>query len=478
MKVGDLGLIGLGVMGANLALNFERNGYTVAVYNRKKDENPDIVSHFIKQNGEDKNFIPADTIEELVSQISRPRKIMLMVKAGDPVDELISQLLPYLSLGDIVIDGGNSDFRDTARRVRFLEDKGFWFVGCGISGGAEGALWGPSIMPGGSEKAWPLIKDMLQAIAAKLEDGSPCCRWIGSGGSGHFVKMVHNGIEYGDMQLIAESYAILKQALGLTNDEISSQFELWNQGELDSYLIEITASIFRYKEKSGEYLIDKIRDVARQKGTGRWSVEAALDEGEPLTLITQAVYARMLSALSEERNDAASFYPGRIEKKWDNRSLAVNMVKDALYASKLISYAQGFSLMQRASVRYGWNLDCASIAFIWQKGCIIRSVFLKKVVLAYEKNPELKNLLFDNYFRKTITSLQETWRQLVSMGLLSGIPLPCMTAGLTYFDGLRTKNSTANLIQAQRDFFGAHTYERLDADSGFFFHTDWERENN
>lgn len=478
MKIGDLGLVGLGVMGANLALNFERNGYTVTIYNRKTDESPDVVSHFIEQSGKDKNFIPADTIEELVTRISRPRKIMLMIKAGDPVDELIGQLLPYLSFGDVVIDGGNSDFRDTARRVRFLEDKGIWFVGCGVSGGAEGALWGPSIMPGGSVEAWPLIKDMLEAIAAKLDDGSPCCRWIGPGGSGHFVKMVHNGIEYGDMQLIAEAYAILKQALGLTNDEISSQFELWNRGELDSYLIEITALIFRYKEKSGEYLVDKIRDVARQKGTGRWSVEAALDEGEPLTLITQAVYARMLSALPEERDEAASFYSDNVVEKWNDRSTAVDMVRDALYASKLISYAQGFSLLQRASTRYDWNLDCASIAFIWQKGCIIRSVFLKKIVSAYENNPKLRNLLFDDYFRKTIISLQEVWRSLISRALLSGIPLPCMAAGLTYFDGLRTGNSTANLIQAQRDFFGAHTYERTDTTPGHFFHTDWEDKNN
>lgn len=478
MKVGDLGLIGLGVMGANLALNFERNGYAVTVYNRKEDEDPNVVSHFIERHGKDKNFIPAGTIEELVARISRPRKIMLMIKAGDPVDEMISQLLPYLSFGDVIIDGGNSDFRDTARRVRFLEDKGICFVGCGISGGAEGALWGPSIMPGGSEKAWPLIKDMLEAIAAKLEDGSPCCRWIGPGGSGHFVKMVHNGIEYGDMQLIAEAYAILKQALGLTNDEISSRFELWNHGELDSYLIGITASIFRYKEKSGEYLLDKIRDVARQKGTGRWSVEAALNEEEPLTLITEAVYARMLSALPEERSEATSFYSHTAIEKWSDRDSAVDMLKDALYASKLISYAQGFSLMQRASVRYGWNLDCASIAFIWQKGCIIRSVFLKKIVSAYEKDPKLKNLLFDDYFRNTIISLQDKWRNLVSRGLLSGIPLPCMAAGLTYFDGLRTANSSANLIQAQRDFFGAHTYERTDADPGLFFHTDWENGND
>ena len=474
MKVGDLGLIGLGVMGANLALNFERNGYVVAVYNRKEGEGQDVVSRFMEENGKNKNFIPAATIGELVDKVSRPRKIVLMVTAGDPVDELVDQLLPHLSLGDIVIDGGNSDFRDTDRRVRFMESRGIWFVGCGISGGAEGALNGPSIMPGGSVEAWPFIKDMLQSIAAKLEDGSPCCRWIGPGGSGHFVKMVHNGIEYGDMQLIAEMYAILKQALGLGNDEISRLFELWNHGDLNSYLIEITASILRYKEKSGEYLVDKIRDVARQKGTGRWCVEVALNEGEPLTLITEAVYARMLSALPEIRREAASCYPDDITEKWHDTGFSVDMARDALYVSKMISYAQGFSLLQRASSHYGWHLDCASIAYIWQNGCIIRSAFLVKIVSAYKKDPFLGNLLFDGYFKNTVISLQNGWRTLISRGLFSGIPLPCMTAGLTYFDGLRTENSTANLIQAQRDFFGAHTYERTDADSGVFFHADWK----
>ena len=474
MKVGDLGLIGLGVMGANLALNFERNGYVVAVYNRKEGEGQDVVSRFMEEDGKNKNFIPAATIGELVDKVSRPRKIVLMVTAGDPVDELVDQLLPHLSLGDIVIDGGNSDFRDTDRRVRFMESRGIWFVGCGISGGAEGALNGPSIMPGGSVEAWPFIKDMLQSIAAKLEDGSPCCRWIGPGGSGHFVKMVHNGIEYGDMQLIAEMYAILKQALGLGNDEISRLFELWNHGDLNSYLIEITASILRYKEKSGEYLVDKIRDVARQKGTGRWCIEVALNEGEPLPLITEAVYARMLSALPEIRREAASCYPDNITEKWHDTDFSVDMARDALYVSKMISYAQGFSLLQRASSHYGWHLDCASIAYIWQNGCIIRSAFLRKIVSAYKKDPFLGNLLFDDYFKNTVISLQNGWRTLISRGLFSGIPLPCMTAGLTYFDGLRTENSTANLIQAQRDFFGAHTYERTDADSGVFFHTDWK----
>lgn len=474
MKVGDLGLIGLGVMGANLALNFERNGYVVAVYNRKEGEGQDVVSRFMEEDGKNKNFIPAATIGELVDKVSRPRKIVLMVTAGDPVDELVDQLLPHLSLGDIVIDGGNSDFRDTDRRVRFMESRGIWFVGCGISGGAEGALNGPSIMLGGSVEAWPFIKDMLQSIAAKLEDGSPCCRWIGPGGSGHFVKMVHNGIEYGDMQLIAEMYAILKQALGLGNDEISRLFELWNHGDLNSYLIEITASILRYKEKSGEYLVDKIRDVARQKGTGRWCIEVALNEGEPLTLITEAVYARMLSALPEIRREAASCYPDNITEKWHDTDFSVDMARDALYVSKMISYAQGFSLLQRASSHYGWHLDCASIAYIWQNGCIIRSAFLRKIVSAYKKDPFLGNLLFDDYFKNTVISLQNGWRTLISRGLFSGIPLPCMTAGLTYFDGLRTENSTANLIQAQRDFFGAHTYERTDADSGVFFHTDWK----
>lgn len=473
MKKADIGLIGLAVMGENLALNMESKGFTVAVYNRSFPGEEGVVDRFVNGRGKGKNFIATHSIEELVDAVKRPRIIMMMIKAGAPVDEMIEQLLPYMSPGDVIIDGGNSDFHDTERRVKEVEAKGLYFVGSGISGGEEGALHGPSIMPGGSPEAWPIVKDILQSIAAKLDDGKPCCQWIGEGGAGHFVKMVHNGIEYGDMQLISEAYSLLKNRKGLDNDEMSVVFEEWNKGELDSFLIEITTNILRFRDEDGKPLLDKILDVAGQKGTGKWSAIAAMDENDPLTLITEAVYARMLSALSDEREKASGLYPEPVQL---GENLYVEEIRQALYAAKLISYAQGFSLIRRASERYGWKLDFGTIAQIWRKGCIIRSVFLQKITEAYRKNPELENLLFDDFFRTKIQSALPSWRKVVAEGALSGVALPAMSSALSYFDGLRTQSSAANLIQAQRDYFGAHTYERTDRDRGIFFHTNWTGE--
>lgn len=473
MKKADIGLIGLAVMGENLALNMESKGFTVAVYNRNFPGEEGVVDRFVNGRGKGKNFIATHSIEELTDAVKRPRIIMMMIKAGAPVDEMIEQLLPYMSPGDVIIDGGNSDFHDTERRVKEVEAKGLYFVGSGISGGEEGALHGPSVMPGGSPEAWPIVKDILQGIAAKLDDGTPCCQWIGRGGAGHFVKMVHNGIEYGDMQLISEAYSLLKNRKGLDDDEMSVVFEEWNKGELDSFLIEITKNILRFRDEDGKPLLDKILDVAGQKGTGKWSAIAAMDESDPLTLVTEAVYARLLSALYAEREKAAGLYPEPVEL---GENLFVEEIRQALYASKLISYAQGFSLIRRASEHYGWELDYGTIAQIWRKGCIIRSVFLQKITEAYRKNPKLENLLFDDFFRTKIQNALPSWRKTVSEGALSGVALPAMSSALSYFDGLRTLHSAANLIQAQRDYFGAHTYERTDRERGIFFHTNWTGE--
>ena len=473
MKKADIGLIGLAVMGENLALNMESKGFTVAVYNRNFPGEEGVVDRFVNGRGKGKNFIATHSIEELTDAVKRPRIIMMMIKAGAPVDEMIEQLLPYMSPGDVIIDGGNSDFHDTERRVKEVEAKGLYFVGSGISGGEEGALHGPSVMPGGSPEAWPIVKDILQGIAAKLDDGTPCCQWIGRGGAGHFVKMVHNGIEYGDMQLISEAYSLLKNRKGLEDDEMSVVFEEWNKGELDSFLIEITKNILRFRDEDGKSLLDKILDVAGQKGTGKWSAIAAMDESDPLTLVTEAVYARLLSALYAEREKAAGLYPEPVEL---GENLFVEEIRQALYASKLISYAQGFSLIRRASEHYGWELDYGTIAQIWRKGCIIRSVFLQKITEAYRKNPKLENLLFDDFFRTKIQNALPSWRKTVSEGALSGVALPAMSSALSYFDGLRTLHSAANLIQAQRDYFGAHTYERTDRERGIFFHTNWTGE--
>lgn len=470
MKKSNIGLIGLAVMGENLALNMESKGFTVSVYNRNFPGEEGVVDRFISKRGKGKNFIGTYSIEEFVESIERPRKIMMMIKAGSPVDEMIEQLTPHLSKGDVIIDGGNSDFHDTERRVKEVEDKGFYFIGTGISGGEQGALNGPSIMPGGSAAAWPLVREILQAIAAKLDDGTPCCQWIGVGGAGHFVKTVHNGIEYGDMQLITEAYSLLKNRKLMDNQEMSNVFHKWNNGELDSYLIDITSQILKYKDEDGKFLLDKIRDVAGQKGTGKWASIAAMDENDPLTLITEAVYARLLSALAEERGKAFTIFPPVASLA---SLLEVDEIEQALYASKLVSYAQGFSLLHRASRRYGWNLDLGTIAKIWRKGCIIRSVFLEKITNAYQVNPALENLLFDDFFAKKIKTSLEAWRKVVAEGILTGVALPTMSSALSYFDGLRTLHSPANLIQAQRDFFGAHTYERIDREPGIFFHTDW-----
>ncbi|WP_018339590.1 MULTISPECIES: decarboxylating NADP(+)-dependent phosphogluconate dehydrogenase [Butyricimonas] len=480
MQVSDIGLIGLAVMGENLALNLEDKGYTVSVYNRVHPNRESVVTRFIEGRGKGKRFRGTYTIEEFVESVRLPRKIMLMVKAGDPVDELIGQLEPWLSPGDVIIDGGNSDYHDTERRVKMLEEKGLYFIGVGISGGEEGALHGPSIMPGGSEMAWSLVKDILQSIAAKLDDGSPCCEWIGPGGAGHYVKMVHNGIEYGDMQLIAETYSILKRRTGLDNDGLGDVFEQWNRGELNSFLIEITSRILHYKEENGNYLLDHILDVAGQKGTGKWSVIASLDEGDPLTLVSEAVFARFMSALVEERERASKQYPsGRVGDMKTNMPLnneGIEAVRDALYAAKLISYAQGFSLMRRASDRNGWNLDLGTIAKIWRKGCIIRSVFLERITRAFSKNSSLENLLFDAFFHEKMEDALSALRGVIVDCVFNGIAAPCFFAALSYFDNMRTLDSPANMIQAQRDYFGAHTYERTDSERGKFFHTDWTGE--
>lgn len=472
MQKSDIGLIGLAVMGENLALNFESKGFCVTVFNRLHPGQEPVVDRFLRGRGAGKNFVPAYSVKELVASLKRPRKVMMMIRAGAPVDEMIQKLLTCLEPGDVIIDGGNSDFRDTERRVKEVEARGVWYVGTGISGGEIGALTGPSIMPGGSSAAWPLVKELLQGVAAKLEDGTPCCEWIGNGGAGHYVKMVHNGIEYGDMQLIAEAYFMLKQYWQSENSAIAEVFARWNEGELNSYLIGITAEICRRRECDGSYLLDHILDVAGQKGTGRWTAEAALEEGDPLTLITEAVHARTLSAMAEDRKMAASLF--RTDKSCRAEEiLAVDDLRQALYASKLISYAQGFSLLKKASEHYHWQLDYGMLARIWRKGCIIRSVFLEQITRAYRLRPDLENLLFDDFFSQRIRQLLPAWRKVVASGLLEAIPVPCMAAALTYFDGLSTEYSAANLVQAQRDYFGAHTYERTDRPRGEFFHTDW-----
>ena len=484
----DIGLIGLAVMGENLALNMADKGWRVSVYNRTVPGIEEgVVERFINGRAQGKSIEGYTDIAHFVESVAVPRKIMMMVRAGSAVDELMEQLFPLLSPGDILIDGGNSNYEDTNRRVALAEARGFRFVGAGVSGGEEGALNGASIMPGGSVSAWEEVKPVLQSIAAKASDGTPCCQWVGPAGSGHFVKMIHNGIEYGDMQLISEAYSLLKNRKGLDNDAMAVVFDEWNGGELDSFLIEITANILRFRDEDGKPLLDKILDVAGQKGTGKWSAIAAMDENDPLTLITEAVYARLLSALYSERVKAARLYSGKLKvesgKLSDdaqlstfNFQLSIEDVRQALYAAKLVSYAQGFSLLRRASEHYGWDLDYGTIARIWRKGCIIRSVFLQKITDAYRKDPDLENLLFDDFFRSKIQDALPAWRRIVAEGALSGVALPAMSSALSYFDGLRTLHSAANMIQAQRDYFGAHTYERTDRERGHFFHTNWTGE--
>ena len=465
----DIGLVGLAVMGENLILNMASKGYTVTAYNRSVEK----VDAFLEGRAQGKSIRGARSIEELVQSLAKPRKIMLMVKAGNAVDDFIEQLIPHLEPGDIIIDGGNTHYPDTDRRTAYLESKGLLFIGTGVSGGEEGALTGPSIMPGGSPAAWPHVKPIFQDIAAKVDDGSPCCDWVGENGAGHFVKMVHNGIEYGDMQLICEAYQIMKDLLGMSADEMHEVFKEWNQGELDSYLIEITRDILAFKDEDGAPLVDKILDTAGQKGTGKWTGVIALDLGIPLTLISEAVFARCLSSQKDQRVEASKVISGPAIKFEGDKKAMIDDLRNALFASKIISYAQGYLLMREAAKEYGWKLNYGGIALMWRGGCIIRSSFLGNIKEAFDKNPELSNLLLDDYFRTTVEAAQAGWRRVAAAAIVNGIPSPTISSALTYFDGLRTARLPANLLQAQRDFFGAHTYERIDKPRGEFFHTNW-----
>lgn len=469
MKKADIGLVGLAVMGENLVLNMESRGFTVAVYNRTVAK----VDSFVNGRGKGKNIVGTHTIEEFVASLASPRKIMMMVKAGQAVDDFINLFIPHLSKGDILIDGGNSHFPDTIRRTKYCEEKGLLYIGTGVSGGEEGALTGPSIMPGGSPAAWPFVKPIFQAIAAKVKDGTPCCDWVGENGAGHFVKMVHNGIEYGDMQLTCEAYQIMKDLLGMSADEMHQVFKEWNSSELESYLVEITRDILAHKDDDGKPLVDKILDTAGQKGTGKWTVIASLDSAAPLTLIGEAVYARCLSAMKEERVTASKVLSGPKPKFEGDKKQFIEDIKKALYASKMVSYAQGYVLMRLAAKEYGWNLNNGGIALMWRGGCIIRSIFLGKIKEAFDKNPNLTNLLLDPFFKEKIEASQNSWRKVVSTAVLNGIWVPAMSTALNYFDGFRNARLPANLLQAQRDYFGAHTYERVDKPRGQFFHTNW-----
>lgn len=470
MEKADIGLIGLAVMGQNLVLNMNDHGYTVVVYNRTVSK----VDEFLHGPAKGTHVIGSHSIEEFINTLKRPRRIMLMVKAGEPVDEFIEILLPHLQKGDVIIDGGNSHYVDTTRRTRDLKAKGIYFIGTGISGGEEGARHGPSIMPGGNKDGWPLIKDIFQKIAAKVDGKEPCCEWVGEEGAGHYVKMVHNGIEYGDMQLISEAYQMLRSGLDFNVEKLGKIFADWNKGPLNSYLIEITSHIFAHKDTDGQPLIDKILDAAGQKGTGKWTVISALDLGFPLTLISEAVFARFLSALKDERVAASKILQGPkpVAHNGDSDSFA-NLIRDALYASKIMSYAQGFMLMRQMSETSKWNLNYGAIALIWREGCIIRSGFLGRIKEAYSKNPKLENILLDDFFRTEIQKSQAGWRQTVSKAAEWGVPTPCFSTALAFYDGYRSAQLPANLLQAQRDYFGAHTYERIDKPRGQFFHTNW-----
>ncbi len=468
-KLADIGLIGLAVMGENLVLNMESKGFTVAVYNRTVEK----VDKFVNGRGAGKNFIGASSIEELTASLKKPRKVMMLVKAGQPVDDFIEQLIPHLEPGDIIIDGGNSHFPDTIRRTKYVESKGLLYIGTGVSGGEEGALLGPSMMPGGSPAAWPHVKEIFQAVAAKVEDGSPCCDWVGEGGAGHFVKMVHNGIEYGDMQIINEAYQMMKELLGMTADEMHEVFKKWNTEELDSYLIEITRDILAFKDEDGQPMVEKILDTAGQKGTGKWTGVAALDLGIPLTLIGESVFARCLSAQKDLRVAASKEIKGPKPEFKGDRAQFIDDLKMALYGAKIISYAQGYNLMMEAAKEYKWNLNYGGIALMWRGGCIIRSAFLGDIKKAFDKNPALPNLLLDPFFKEKVEAAQAGWRRVCATALANGIPAPALTSALCYFDGFRSERLPANLLQAQRDYFGAHTYERIDKPRGQFFHTNW-----
>ena len=474
MGKADIGLIGLAVMGENLVLNMESRGFDVAVYNRTVSK----VDDFTGGRGAGKRITGCHDLAELAASLSKPRKAMIMVKAGEAVDETIDQLLKVFEKGDVIIDGGNSNYLDTMRRTAHVESKGLLYIGTGVSGGEEGALTGPSIMPGGSLAAWPLVKPILQAIAAKITpENVPCCDWVGENGAGHFVKMVHNGIEYGDMQLICEAYDIMKNLLGLSCDEMGDVFDEWNRGELDSYLVGITRDILRYKDSDGSPLVEKIMDTAGQKGTGKWTGIAALEFGVPLTLIGEAVFGRCLSAAKSERERASKIFsgPGRGRQpsfSGDKKAFIADLRK-ALYASKIVSYAQGYLLMREAAKEYRWNLNYGGIALMWRGGCIIRSVFLGKIKEAFDKKSDLENLLLDPFFAGVMEDAQASWRRVVAAAVTGGIPAPAFSSALEYFDGYRSERLPANLLQAQRDYFGAHTYERIDKNRGEFFHTNW-----
>ena len=466
----DIGLIGLAVMGENLVLNMESHGSTVAVYNRTTSK----VDEFVNGRGKGKKLVGAHTVQDLVASLKRPRKIMIMVKAGSAVDAVIEELLPFLEPGDILIDGGNTHFPDTTRRAKDLKAKGILFVGTGVSGGEEGALKGPSIMPGGDPEAWPSVKPIFQAIAAKVDDGTPCCDWVGPEGAGHFVKMVHNGIEYGDMQLICEAYDLMKTLLGLKPAEMHDVFARWNKGVLDSYLVEITRDILAYNDPdSGTPMVDLILDAAGQKGTGKWTVVSALDTGTPLTLIGEAVFARCLSSQKDERVEAAKVLSGPKTKYEGDPKTLIDDIEMALYASKVISYAQGYALMNAMGKEAGWEINNGGVALMWRGGCIIRSAFLGKIKEAFDKNPKLTNLVLDPYFTGELLRAQEGWRRVCAAAVTNGVPIPAMSSALAYFDGYRSERLPANLLQAQRDFFGAHTYERTDKPRGQYFHTNW-----
>lgn len=465
----DIGLIGLAVMGENLVLNMESRGYTVSVFNRSLNK----VDEFLAGRASGKRITGTRSIEEFIGSLRKPRKVMMMIKAGSAVDDMINTLLPHLSPGDIIIDGGNTHFPDTNRRTAFVESKGLLYIGTGVSGGEEGALLGPSIMPGGSKAAWESVKPIFQAIAAKVDHGVPCCDWVGENGAGHFVKMVHNGIEYGDMQLITEAYMVMRDLLHLNADEMHLIFSEWNKGVLDSYLIEITRDILGYKDTDGSPLVDKILDTAGQKGTGKWTAVSALDMGIPLTLIGEAVFSRCLSALKDERVSASGILNGPRPSFTGDKTKFIEDIKQALYASKIVSYAQGYALMRAAALEFKWKLNYGGIALMWRGGCIIRSAFLGKIKTAFDNNISITNLLLDPFFREEIEKAQAGWRNVVATATINGIPIPAIASALSYYDGYRCEKLPANLLQAQRDYFGAHTYELIGKPRGEFFHTNW-----
>ena len=470
MEVGDIGVIGLAVMGQNLILNMNDNNYSVVVYNRTTSK----VDEFLKGAAKGRDtIIGSYSIKELISKLKRPRKVLLMVKAGEVVDSFIEQIIPFLEKGDLIIDGGNSHYPDTNRRTHYLAEKGILFIGAGVSGGEEGARRGPSIMPGGNAEGWPLIKDIFQDIAAKVGSGEPCCEWVGNEGSGHFVKMVHNGIEYGDIQLITEAYDIMHSGLGLTHDELHEVFSEWNEGELDSYLIEITRDIMAVKDDDGKPMVTKILDRAGQKGTGKWTSVSSFDLGSPTTMIAEAVYARIISSLKDQRVVASKILGGPERKIEGDKKAIIEDLRKAVYASKIVSYAQGFMLLKDASEEYGWDLNYGEIALMWRDGCIIRSVFLDDIMEAYKKDNNLGNLLFDSFFVDAVTNSDRSWRKTISRAVEAGIPIPALSSALSFYDAYRSERLPTNLLQAMRDYFGAHTYERVDRPRGEFYHTNW-----